>query len=257
MKRTNALTTLLNGNTKKKTKLAEKANFITEAIEHGNEDDTTLDSIIESSSPLKEVIEDKPIKHITPVGDSANSQSVKNFLMSRPKKIELKKANGTGKARNKPIVISLDEDEDSFLMGDDINIISENVTNINHVNDDDEDIIVSASTVVSDPQNSKKVKLKDLFGSFKKPDNINNDTIGRNETTQGPLKRLNDISKLKSLDAPFPKCQMIFPNEDDYSPLRKDKVQLHLPKKKDNIQTPMLWTTDDYLLLNKNSPKDQ
>ncbi|KAG0671700.1 hypothetical protein C6P45_005306 [Maudiozyma exigua] len=235
-----SLKSLLNGRPTKKIKIDKKdkptTNKSVQKVEvnvidledstllSNTEDDDTNSTYLESSAPSSLEISstvrlNSSRQHIVPEGDNVKTQSMKSFLMSKKPVVKEK--------TNKPIVISLDDEDNS--MGTDMNIH-------NHVDDVDDDdgieitnISLQPSKLSSDNNNNnvnvRRTNLKDLFSKFGKP-------APEHEVSgyHGPIKRFNNISKLKDLEVPLPKQQLIQPDDEEDSIPKKELV-INLPNK--------------------------
>lgn len=171
---------------------------------------TDLDSSAPSSlGGSSTVTLNTPRRHIIPEGENVRTQSMTSFLMSKKPVVNEKK--------NKPIVISLD-DEDS--------------KNNKDMDDNDEDGIEITKISLQPSKlnnnnnnfNVRRTNLKDLFSKVGKPA-PEHEVAGYH----GPIKRFNNISKLKELDAPLPKYQLIRPAEEERIP--NETPVINLPHK--------------------------
>lgn len=164
------MTELLNGNAKRRNKQE-----VSEEISVDYDDDeVTVESNDfprePTSSPLR-YGEEPTVVTKTPVG---GKQSVQGFLM-----------NKKTKTVPEPEVISLDNEDDEFMM---------------------------AERKVTYPSSFKKTSLKELFNNFRQPD-VKFEKEGSVQTdmhaSNGPLQRFHEISQLTELEAPLPTCQLI------------------------------------------------
>ena len=249
-----SLRSLLNGNPTKKVKLDKKEkstiNKPSKKVEINvidledstllsNTEDEEIDSAdLESPAPSS-LVESSAVRlntsrrYIVPEGDNVKTQSMTSFLMSKKPVVNEKK--------NKPIVISLDDEE--------------NTTENKETNNNDEDDGIEITKISLQPSklnnnsniNVRRTNLKDLFSKVGKPA-PEHEVVGYH----GPIKRFNDVSKLKELDTPLPKYQLIQPVEEISIP--KEEPVINLPQKSFaiDIETqPFVFVPEEYKIMNE------
>ncbi|CCK68837.1 Elg1p KNAG_0B03970 [Huiozyma naganishii CBS 8797] len=238
MKKAVSLNDILTGNTKRPKNNEVSSHVVPEEIDLVQSSDVD-DSLIEETpamSTSKESIGEFPqiLKpKILPIGERASNASIKSFLMQR-----------------KPPKDAPDKDQVVISLEDDIK-----VNDIEEIIETSEEQFnkVTNPIKLTDPQNFKKTKLKNLFDNFKKPVTTNaltgeestnvENSIGSANT---PLERFSEVSKLKQLDAPLPTVQLIQPTGFEYS---KETAAIPLKGKIESIHN-FEFLPQDYKALN-------
>ncbi|SMN18353.1 similar to Saccharomyces cerevisiae YOR144C ELG1 Subunit of an alternative replication factor C complex important for DNA replication and genome integrity [Maudiozyma saulgeensis] len=255
MKRTTpvSLKSILSGNPTKKPKVEKKrktedktnskndelniVDLESSTLSNGVDEDNSLIGARSSSSPSSPPPISSSVlrlnssrQHIIPTGNNVKSQSMKSFLMKS------KPINDPKKAQ--PTVISLDDtsDDDETKNNNDIEITKINLQ----------------PSKLSTDTSIKRTNLKDLFSGFGKP-TPEHQLPGYH----GPINRLNDISKLKQIEAPFPTRQLIEPSQNEIAPNNMASLKLHrrsksLDNKDDNTDILDSFLSSEYESLNKN-----